>query len=490
MFDSIKSVPEPDKDTYDTIIEALRIDLVMMQQRLRASSCSFPVMIVFGGVDGAGKHETVDFLNEWLDPRWLETHAYAARNEAERSRPEYWRFWRDLPRHGEIAFYLSAWCSKPLLDNVKHDTSKKEFKQELKRIQKFERTQVDNGTLVLKFWMHLDKKSQLKRLEKLSQDELTAWQVKAVDWEHAGMYEEFTESAEYLIEQTNDVPWMLIDGGGERARSLQVARTLIKQVNRKLDVLERQKPKNPIRIRPFGSGDDIIGQLEMPEGMKKKKYEQRLAEQQARLHKLSQKAYKNKRSIIIVFEGSDAAGKGGCIRRITKGLDARQYDVSAISAPTKEEIEHHYLWRFWNELPEDGRIMIFDRSWYGRVLVERIEHFATDAQWKQAFNEINEFEAELHRHGVILIKFWLQVTRDEQLRRFQDREKVKYKKWKLTDEDWRNRERWDDYQVATNDMIDLCNTDIAPWDVIPANSKRHARIEVLDTLCDRLKDAL
>jgi polyphosphate kinase 2 (PPK2 family) len=185
----------------------------------------------------------------------------------------------------------------------------------------------------------------------------------------------------------------------------------------------------------------------------------------------------------------DAAGKGGAIRRITAGIDARQYQVIPIAAPTEEERAQPYLWRFWRHIPRLGRFVLFDRSWFGRVLVERVEGFATEDAWSRAYREINEFEEQLSTNGIIICKFWLAVTKEEQMKRFKEREATERKRYKITPEDWRNRKKWDDYIVAASDMIDRTSTAYAPWTVVEANDKYSARIKVLETLTKRMRDA-
>ena len=191
-----------------------------------------------------------------------------------------------------------------------------------------------------------------------------------------------------------------------------------------------------------------------------------------------------------MFEGPDAAGKGGAIRRVNEALDARNYQVHGIAAPTDEEKAQHYLWRFWRCLSRAGVITIFDRSWYGRVLVERVEGLATEDEWRRSYAEINEFEDQLIDHGIVLVKYWVHITKDEQFARFKLREKTPYKRWKLTDEDWRNRDRWDEYEQAVNDMVQYTSTSAAPWTLVEGNDKRFARVKVVKTFCDRLTAAL
>ncbi len=222
----------------------------------------------------------------------------------------------------------------------------------------------------------------------------------------------------------------------------------------------------------------------------KTRYREKLARAQAKLNQLHRKALERGVSTVLVFEGPDAAGKGGAIRRLTAALDARHVQVIPIAAPTDEERAHHYLWRFWRHLSRAGRVTIFDRSWYGRVLVERVEGFASEEEWRRAYAEINDFEEQLIEHGTVLRKFWLHITKEEQLARFQAREKTPYKRWKLTDEDWRNRERWDDYAAAVNDMVEQTSTKKAPWVLVEGNDKRFARVKVATTVCEAMARAL
>ena len=219
-------------------------------------------------------------------------------------------------------------------------------------------------------------------------------------------------------------------------------------------------------------------------------YRQKLIPLQVRLAQLGYEVYRQERPVILAFEGWDAAGKGGAIRRVTERLDPRGYVVHAISAPKGEDSEHHYLWRFWRRLPVAGQITIFDRTWYGRVLVERVEGFCQEIEWRRAYREINQFERQLVDFGTVLVKYWLHISPEEQLARFEARSETAYKSWKLTDEDWRNREKWGQYSEAVEDMLLKTSTTAAPWSVVPANDKYYARIFVLQTLVDALEREL
>jgi polyphosphate kinase 2 (PPK2 family) len=514
------------KDEFHDAAPVLRAGLLDAQQHLR--SAPFPVILVFGGVDKGGKSETINLLNEWMDPRWLITRAYGAPSDEMVERPEYWRYWRDLPPKGRTGLFLSCWYSRPLIDRVFGRTSEADFDETLDRIIAFEQCLADDNALILKFWMHLGKKAQQERLTKLEKNPLTRWRVTQSDWDHWHMYESFVAAAERLIMRTSTgkAPWQIVEGYDKRYRSLTVGQAVLEGIRRHCEdidlhhqVIAERKARSrpsvtatndataaqasegagsmPIAARTGGPGDSaakvirmphvsILSRLEPDAIPDKKTYEKQLEEQQGRLNALCRQAKGLGVSTILVFEGWDAAGKGGAIRRITAALDARDYQVIPVAAPTDEERAHHYLWRFWRHLSRAGRLTIYDRSWYGRVLVERVEGFAQEAEWKRAYAEINDFEDQLVRHGIVLCKYWLHITKDEQLKRFKEREGIEYKRWKLTDEDWRNREKWDDYERAVDDMVEHTSTTLAPWTLVAANDKRSARIKVLTTACERL----
>jgi len=496
-----QSIP---KAEFKQKVPVLRRELLETQQRvLKLKNC--PVIVVFAGVNGAGKGETVNLLNEWMDPRWLVTRAYDKPSDEEMERPEYWRFWRDLPAKGKIGLFLSSWYSRPVLDRVHKRIDEAEFNKLLERITNFEKALSDDGALILKFWMHLSKKGQKQRFRYLEKDELTSWRVDEVDWDNWRMYEQFEEAAERVIMRTSTgtSPWCIVEGADQYFRSLTVGTIIRDEINKHLDRLEASAVSDQESSDSTPTEDNtdsetlahlksstVLDVMDMTLSLSKKEYKQELQTYQAKLNQLQRKALKNKLSTILVFEGPDAAGKGGAIRRVTAALDARHVQVLPIAAPTDEEQAHHYLWRFWRHLSRAGRMTIFDRSWYGRVLVERIEGFASEEEWRRAYAEINEFEEMLTDNGILLMKFWVHITKEEQLDRFKQRELIPHKQWKLTDEDWRNREKWDDYEQAINDIIERTSTRIAPWTLIEGNDKLHARIKVIKTLCDRMEEAL
>ncbi len=470
----------------------LRTKLLKVQQELRRER-HFQVIIVFGGVDGAGKSETANTLNDWMDPRGISTHAFGSPTEDERERPEYWRYWRTLPPKGDVAIYLSAWYSRPLSDRVYGRSNLADYDRDLNRIATFEKGLVDDGTLILKFWMHLGKRAQKKRLDALAKDPLTRWRVTEHEKENWRMYDQFEVASDRLIHKTNTdgAAWCLVEGEDHNYRTLTVARVVCEALQAKLNAVRPTQRRPAVRSVSTGIGTvNVLNHLDMDQKLAKKDYKVQLEKYQGRLNQLTLEARRSRLSTIFVFEGADAAGKGGAIRRLVSALDAYQYKVIPIAAPSDEEKARHYLWRFWRHLPRAGRVTLFDRSWYGRVLVERVEGFATESEWKRAYAEIDDFEEQLVEGGAVLIKFWIHITKDEQLRRFKSRENTPYKRWKITDEDWRNREKWDQYEEAVDEMVSRTSTGVAPWTLVEGNDKRFARIKVLRTACHFLESAL
>ena len=501
MFEAAELESTLTKAQYKARAPRLRTDLLDAQRRLREHA-RFPVVIVFAGVDGAGKSETVHLLNEWMDPRWILTTAFGPMSDEEAERPEFWRYWRALPPRGRLGLYLSSWYSPPLLDRVYRRIHAAEFDDALSRIAQFEQALADDGALILKFWMHLSRSAHKKRLKKLERDPLTRWRVTKMQWRHWRMGGRFVAAAERIIERTStgQAPWTIVEGFDERYRTVTIASAIRDAIRRRLPGSAQAAHPSDTADRADSSGRKhgrgprerrtILEHLDMTKRIDKGTFEKQLEERQGRLNRLHRKAANRGLSTILVFEGWDASGKGGAIRRVTAALDARTSRVVPIAAPTDEERAQHYLWRFWRHLARKGLVTIFDRSWYGRVLVERVEEFATPAEWQRAYREINAFEEQLVEHGIVLVKYWLHVTPDEQLRRFKDRQRSAFKSWKLTDEDWHNRKHWHDYARAVNEMVERTSTHLAPWTLVEANDKNYARIKVLDTVCERLTKAL
>jgi len=502
MFEAAEVGRKISKSDYKAQVPQLRSELLAVQQELRQAS--FPVIVLFAGVDTAGKGETANLLNEWMDPRWIVTRGYTDPSGEERERPRLWRYWRDLPPRGRLAMFLSAWYSSPVRDRVAGRIATAEFDSLLDQIAAFERALTDDGAIVVKFWMHLSKKAQKQRLKSFEQDPLQQWRVTKTQWKHWAMFNKFVSAADRAIRRTStdSAPWHIVEGEDERYRTIVVATELRDAIRRGLErsagasrrahgARRKVRADGPVRaIRRIEREFNVLDNLDLSQKLDDDEFDRELAEQQARINVLQRRAGKKCVSTIIVFEGWDAAGKGGAIRRVTGSLDARDYQVIPIAAPTDEERSRHYLWRFWRHLSRAGRITIFDRSWYGRVLVERVEGFATEAEYMRAFGEITHFEEQLVSDGILLLKFWIHISKDEQLRRFRERSHTSYKQWKITDEDWRNRKRWPDYTIAVNDMVARTSTQIAPWTLVEGNDKNFARIKVLRTVADRLDERL
>jgi polyphosphate:AMP phosphotransferase len=507
MFESAELGHKIDDAAYDKQARKLRPDLLEAQYALLADG-TFPVIVLVNGVDGAGKGETVNLLNEWLDPRHIRSTAFGPPTDEEASRPPMWRFWRALPAKGKIGVLFGNWYSDPINGRVSHELRGSELPPAIERIRRLERLLTDDGALIVKLWFHLSKKGMKKRLEELEKNKLTSWRVTRADWQNFERYDAFAKVSERVLRETStgDAPWVVIDGSDPNYRALTAARTLLGAINGRLGEAHAKgvEAKRAAKRERTGAADHstdaapvfetvdtslILRDLKFEERLSKEKYETKVVKAQGTVAKLTRTSKMKNHSVVVLFEGMDAAGKGGAIRRVTQALDARQYDVIPIAAPTDEERAQPYLWRFWRNLPRHGRFTIFDRSWYGRVLVERVEGFATKSAWTRGYAEINDFEERITEAGGIVVKLWLAITKDEQLRRFKERETTKFKQYKITPDDWRNRKRWNDYICAGGDMIDRTSTSFAPWHVIEANDKHLARVRVLEAISDRMKAA-
>ncbi len=502
MFETAELGRQIHKKQYKKQLPELRTAL--LQAQLALSKTNTPVIIIISGIDVAGRGDVVNVLNEWLDTRGLETIALDSLTDEESERPYYWRFWRHLPARGRIGIFFGGWYVDPIVQTAYQKMKTARFYEALTHIRRFETMLVEDGALILKFWLHLSQQAQRKRLKKLAKNPHTKRSVSKRDWKHAKLYKQFTIAAKQAIRQTDsgDTPWLLVEATDWRYCHLTVAHTVLATLRKHLDTQSRIKVESaetsevvaptgtsitqPISLEP----QTILETVDLSQSLSSKEYGKALETYQGQLHRLAWAACQKKRSTIIVFEGWDAAGKGGAIRRMTQAMDARLYRVISTAAPTDEERAHHYLWRFWRHIPRAGRVTIYDRSWYGRVLVERVEGFAKEKEWQRAYLEINDFEEQLVKHGSLVIKFWVHMSKDEQLRRFQEREQIPYKQHKITEEDWRNREKWDDYIAAVNEMVARTSTQFAPWTLVAGEDKRFARVQIIKTVCERLKAVL
>lgn len=477
------------KDEFELREKELREKLLAGQFALREAGKQ-AVLVVIAGVDAGGKGETVQQLESWLDPRHVHTRAFADPTDEERARPRFWRYWRELPPRGEIGVFFDSWYRDPIEARAFGDLKGARFDREMDAIRRFEQMLANEDVVLLKLWFHLSARDQRARMRELEKDKRTRWRVTQQDWEHHGMHDKLVDVATRTLRvtSTDDAPWIVVPGKDERYRALVVGQAM-------LDALHNEMVADPpadtaMHPVPPLDGRHVLQTIAAPVAISSKVYEDELLKWQGELAKLVRSKAFRKRSLVVVFEGVDAAGKGGAIRRLTAAIDPRSYDVIPIAAPTDEEKAHPYLWRFWRRLPPRGKAIVFDRSWYGRVLVERVEGYATARDWLRAYGEINDFEEQLHHHGSIIVKMWLHIDQDEQLRRFRLREEETIKQWKIGPDDWRNREKWHDYEIAVNDMVDRTSTEFAPWTLIGANDKHTTRIDVLRTVCERLKSEL
>ncbi len=480
------------KKAYQAQAGVLREQLVQLQVELK--KVPFKVLLIVAGPEGAGRGSLLQTLAEWLDPRGVETFSYHAPTDNERAHPHQWRYWRSLPGLGRIGLYAGSWYTEALREEAQGQRSDEQIVHEAERICDFERLLADGGTLIVKVWLGLSKEAQGRRLKALRADSATAWRVTDEDWHHHRIYDRLARTARLMMAKTNrpGARWTTIDAEDERTRDLAVGRLLLRQFQqhkKRIDGLNRGARLKAVRpLRP--SGLKRLQALPLDQEMSEKEYDALREKWLGRLSRTVRAALAAGRSIVFVFEGWDAAGKGGAIRRLTSAIDPRDYSVISVAKPTDEEKQAHYLWRFWKQVPRKGRMTVFDRSWYGRVLVERIEGFCRPDEWKRAYDEINAFERELTNHGVIVLKYWLHISHEEQLRRFRDREATPYKQHKMNAEDWRNRRKRGAYEVAVGDMLALTERENAPWHLVPADNKRYARLEVLRSASRYIDEAL
>ncbi len=491
MFESAELGHKIDKATYDAQVPKLREDLLNAQFDL-AQKAKFPVIILVGGVDGAGKGETVNLLNAWMDPRHIQAHAMGEKSDEERERPHMWRYWRVLPPKGKIGVFFGSWYTAPIVQRVIGKSKASELNQSIDEINHFEKMLTNEGALIIKFWFHLSKETQRKRLKSLEKDPKTRWRVTDLDWQRFKLYDKFRKVSEHALRaaSTAEAPWIVVEGADARYRNLTTGKILLEALRKRLDHSAQAAPANAAPLHAPIDRLNVFDKLDMSQKLAKKKFDAELEKYQGKLNLLTRDERFRNLSVIALFEGSDAGGKGGAIRRITGALDARHYRIIPVAAPTEEERAQPYLWRFWRHLPHNGHVTIFDRSWYGRVLVERVEKFCSEADWMRAYSELNDFEEQLVKNNTVLVKFWLAITKDEQLRRFKEREKTGFKRFKITEEDWRNRKKWNAYETAVCDMVDRTSTEIAPWTLVEANDKNFARIKILKTLCQQIEAAM
>ena len=501
MLEKLDLTKTLSKSEYKEKIMELEPKIGKLQRECK--DLGIPVMIAFEGYDAAGKGVQIGELIKALDPRGFEVHAVKKETEEEQMHPFLWRFWTKMPSKGRIAIYDSSWYRKVLIDRFDKKTKKKEVADAYRSICSFEEQLTDDGMVLIKIFLAIDKKEQKKRLEKLLSSKETSWRVSEGDLKRNKEFGEYEAINEEMLMRTDTeyAPWNIVEAVDRRFATAKiyaiVARTLagkVEEVRRKerLGQFKEEEMAEPEKetAQDKKLTESILAKADLSLSYSKEEYRKRLEQLQKKMEKLHGELYRRRIPVVLGFEGWDAGGKGGAIKRLTQKMDPRGYVVHPTASPNDIERAHHYLWRFWVDMPKAGHITIFDRTWYGRVMVERIEGFCTKQEWQRAYKEINDMEHDLASAGAIVLKFWMQIDKDEQERRFRARQENPDKQWKITDEDWRNREKWDQYEEAVNEMLIRTSTPDAPWIVVEGNCKYYARIKVLQTVVDAIEARL
>ncbi|MCI9032498.1 MAG: polyphosphate:AMP phosphotransferase [Lachnospiraceae bacterium] len=490
MLEKIDLTKSLKKKEYKKRMAKLESKIAFLQRELK--NLGVPVMIVFEGFGAAGKGTQINRLIQALDPRGFTVYSTDAETKDEKMHPFLWRFWTKTPEKGRIAVFDRSWYRKLLVDRYEKKTSKKEIPIILEEISSFEKQLTDGGTLVMKFFLDISEREQKKRFHKLMEKKATSWRVSDKDLDRNKHFQDYLEMADEMLTKTDSdyAPWTIVEAEDDRYATVKILSTVAAAFeDRYKKEKESKKKEREVdgRFDKSELNDSVLKKVDLSKKMEEKAYEKRLDELQKKLRLLHGKLYAKRIPVVLAFEGWDAGGKGGAIKRLTNALDPRGYTVNPTSSPNDIERAHHYLWRFWTKMPKDGHIAIFDRTWYGRVMVERIEGFCTTQDWQRAYKEINQMEQQLVNHGAVVLKFWLHIDKEEQARRFQDRQDNPEKSWKITDEDWRNREKWDLYEKAVDEMLVRTSTADAPWIIVEGNDKLYARIKVLETVVNALE---
>ena len=490
MLEKIDLSKKVDKKTYRRVMDEAEEKLGLLQRECK--DAGIPVILVFEGMGAAGKGVQINRLIQALDPRGFDVYACDRPTEDEQMRPFLWRYWTKTPAKGRIAVFDRSWYRSVQVDRFDGLTPEDKLGDAYQDILSFEKQLCDDGTVIMKFFLYIDKDEQKKRFKKLEGSKETSWRVTDEDWNRNKDFGRYLKMNEEMLEKTDTdyAPWVIIEAVDKDYAALKIASTVMDRLEYELEHSRPEEEKTAqgqeakIRER-FKNG--VLSGIDLSKSLTEEEYKTRLKKLQKRLAELHSELYRLRIPVVIGFEGWDAGGKGGAIKRLTSNLDPRGYRVNPTAAPNDIEKVHHYLWRFWNSVPKAGHIAIFDRTWYGRVMVERIEGFCSEAEWRRAYQEINEMESHMANAGAVVLKFWLHIDKDEQDRRFRERQANPAKQWKITDEDWRNREKWDQYEEAVNEMLIRTSTTYAPWIVVEGNDKRYARVKVLQTVVDALE---
>ncbi|MCD7981649.1 MAG: phosphate--AMP phosphotransferase [Clostridiales bacterium] len=499
MLEQLDLTKTMSKEDYHERMEVLEPELSRLQRECRANH--IPIIVVFEGFGAAGKGYQISRLIRALDPRWFYVHSIGPESTEEMMHPFLWRFWTKVPSTTQMAIFDRSWYRKVLIDRFDGIISESRLLSYYNAINSFERQLTAGGTVIIKLFLCIDKKEQKKRFKKLTDQPSSSWRVSEQDLLRNNEFDLYKKMNDEMLEHTDMdyAPWTIIESMNRSFATVKIYTAVIEAMKTAL----RRKtedtsavPAVPVTPIPASEYSDEVlrtsslKKADLTLSLDREEYRKELKRLQNRIADLHGEFYRRRIPVILGFEGWDAGGKGGSIKRLTEKMDPRGYRVHPTAAPNDIEKVHHYLWRFWKNVPKDGHIAIFDRTWYGRVMVERIEGFCTREEWQRAYQEINEMEKQFVEHGAIVLKFWMQIDKDEQERRFKERMENPEKQWKITDEDWRNREKWDAYEKAVDEMLVRTSTMAAPWIIVEGNNKYYARIKVLRTVVDAMEKRL
>lgn len=448
-----------------------------------------PILIIVDGWESSGRGFVIKDLCREFAAKNFDVDVFDKDESYDDKFPFIRKFWINAPQKGKIKIFDRSFYYKIF---EKKNLSDKKIQERIDSIKSIEKALFDDQTIILKFFLNIDKKEQKKRIEKLEDSFKEDFYMDGLDFDQQKNYKDYEKHFKKTLKAT-DFPyarWEIVDSNDKKAASKEVLGLAIDRISQGMERVIRQREENENNKRDYVSSSNILQNIDLSKTISDDEYEEKKDKLQDEVAKIMYKYYQKGISQVLVFEGVDAAGKDGAIERLIKEVDPRLYKVHGISAPSKEELSRNYLWRFFTKLPEDGYVGIFSRSWYGRVMVERVEGFAKTNEWDRAYGEILDMEKQIYDHGSLVLKFFVTIDKDEQLKRFKDRQRNPDKQYKITDEDWRNREKWDQYIDAMNEMLERTNSNYAPWIIVEGNCKKYARIKVMEEYIKACKNHL
>ncbi|WP_342304446.1 polyphosphate:AMP phosphotransferase [Methanolobus sp. ZRKC5] len=496
MLENVDLSKSISKEEYDNVIENLKIRIGELQRK--AWKMDIPIIIVFEGWHASGMTDIINKFLLTLNPMGFNLYTTGKPCYQEEQKPLLWRFWTKIPKKGSIAIFDRSWYRRITVEHSSKGKANDKMSKCLEGSNYFERQLTDEGYLLIKFFLHISKEEQGKRYREMKKQGIPMFIVEEEEeeQEYLNDYDKHLPLIESILERTDrtSAPWTIVESEDKNFATIKILAKVIESIENKI-----QNNENEIKISQNHHNENciipnidssILEKTDLDKSLTYKEYKKEKKICQKKITQLQYELFKHRIPLICVFEGWDASGKGGGIRRLAQKLNPRLYQVIPVGVPSQTEISHHYLWRFYNEIPEAGHIAIYDRSWYGRVLVERVENLCGNQEWKRAYREINEFEETLANYGTIIIKFWAHIDKEEQLKRFKQRENTSHKQWKITPDDWRNREKWNLYRDAADEMLQKTSTSWAPWTIVESNDKYYSRIKIFHTVIDRIEEEL